>query len=129
MKAVGDGHGKWRQPWRMTVPAADRGGRSGRRLPRRMEAAMADGAAPSVDESDSDRAVAAHGAAPVVGESDRDEVAVADSNSLGERRRRVADGGGCGGQRQRWRMEAALRELRGPWWTPWQRILCEEAEW
>ena len=49
--------GGWRRPW------LDGGCRSGRRLPRRMETAVADGTAPSSDGGDSGRAAAMDGVA------------------------------------------------------------------
>ena len=120
MKTVGNEHGKWsfRSRWRR--PWLDGGNRSRRQLPRRMEAVVVDGTAPSADGGDSGRAATADVVAPVVVEGGQGGVAVADGGSSSRRRRRwrmEADGGGRGGRRRQWRMEAAMRGLsRRPWW-------------
>ena len=87
MKTVGDGRGKWsfRGGWRR--PWLDGGDRSGRRLPRRMQAAVADGTTPSADGGgDSGRASAVDGVA-----------------HGGQRQPRW---GGSGGRRLQWRTVA-----------------------
>ena len=103
MKTVGNEHGKWSVRSRWRRPWLDGGNRSRRQLPRRMEAVVVDGTAPSADGGDSGRAAVADGAAPVVGEGGRDGVAVAEGGSRAGQRRRwwteapVADGGNGGG--------------------------------
>ena len=90
MNTVGDDCGKWsfRGGWRR--PWLDGGGRCRRQLPRRMEAAMVDGTAPSSDGGDSGRATAADGVA-----------------RGGQRRPRR---GGRGGRRLRRRKEATVAD-------------------
>ena len=76
-----------------------------------MEAAAADGTAPSADRGDSGRAATADGTAPVANESDQNGVAVADSSSRGRMKQwwrtepTVADGGGTA------RMEVAVIDV------------------
>ena len=100
MKTVGNEHGKWSVRSRWRRPWLDGGNRSRRQLPRRMEAVVVDGTAPSADGGDSGRAATADVVAPVVVEGGQGGVAVVDDNSSGGRMRRwrmeamVADGGG-----------------------------------